>query len=253
MIDIVIPLGKGSQWENNELRYSLRSLEKFGRNVGKVFVVGEMPKFIKASARINGWSGQVFENTVTYIPHVDKYGHERNIMEKVLAACKDERVSDNFLFWNDDFFLTDFIDCENYPNYYHGTLEQRASERLKSDGYGISIRNTLDVFKDSNQIFFDIHCPIVYNKGQFLNSVPLLDWTKGNGYIIKSLYANTWFENSDIYFEMPDLKFNKVISKTEIRAKLEGRHIFSVADSGLFRDMKETIKELYPIPSQYEQ
>jgi len=39
-VDVVYPLSNGSHWDNNELRYSLRSLEKYALNLGRVFVVG---------------------------------------------------------------------------------------------------------------------------------------------------------------------------------------------------------------------
>lgn len=37
-MDILYVIGRGSKWENNELRYSLRSLEKNGINVGNIFI-----------------------------------------------------------------------------------------------------------------------------------------------------------------------------------------------------------------------
>ena len=44
--DVVYPIGQGSSWKNNELRFSLRSIEKYGINVGKLFIVGELPDFL---------------------------------------------------------------------------------------------------------------------------------------------------------------------------------------------------------------
>jgi hypothetical protein len=39
-------LGSGSKWQNNEIRYSIRSAEKYVGNLGRVFIVGEFPKFL---------------------------------------------------------------------------------------------------------------------------------------------------------------------------------------------------------------
>ena len=44
-MDIVYILGNGSKFNNEEIRYSLRSLEKFV-NFDRVFIVGECPKFL---------------------------------------------------------------------------------------------------------------------------------------------------------------------------------------------------------------
>ena len=46
MIDVFYVIGTGSKWQNNELRYSLRSLEMFGKNIKDVYIVGNKPYFI---------------------------------------------------------------------------------------------------------------------------------------------------------------------------------------------------------------
>ena len=46
MIDVVIPLGTGSRWQDNELRYCLRSIEKNLSGVNEVVIVGEKPKWL---------------------------------------------------------------------------------------------------------------------------------------------------------------------------------------------------------------
>ena len=45
-MDIVYIIGKGSKWNNQELKYSLRSIAKYGINIGKVFIVGYKPNFV---------------------------------------------------------------------------------------------------------------------------------------------------------------------------------------------------------------
>lgn len=45
-MDVLYILGSGSPFNNDELRYSLRSLEKNGVNVSRVIVVGENPGFL---------------------------------------------------------------------------------------------------------------------------------------------------------------------------------------------------------------
>ena len=45
-MDILYVVGRGSTWNNNELKYSLRSIAKNGINVDRVFIVGYIPDFI---------------------------------------------------------------------------------------------------------------------------------------------------------------------------------------------------------------
>ena len=45
-MDILYVIGKGSEWNNNELRFSLRSIAKYGKNIDRVFIVGYKPDFV---------------------------------------------------------------------------------------------------------------------------------------------------------------------------------------------------------------
>ena len=40
-MDVVYILGKGSVWKDNEIRYSLRSIEKHLTGFDRVFIVGQ--------------------------------------------------------------------------------------------------------------------------------------------------------------------------------------------------------------------
>lgn len=238
-MDVVCPLGNGSKWFDNELRYSLRSLEKFGHNVGNVFIVGECPDWV---------------TNVIHIPAKDGVGHERNIMNKLLAACNDERVSENFGLWNDDYFLTDYIDLDKYPRYQCGTLREKIDKRIRFDGYRMSMENTRDFLKDQNKftLFYDTHCPIIYNKQKFKELMNIVDWEKRNGYVIKSLYANYYPES---FRYMEDKKFTADTGILTMKQEIKDRHIFSIADGVMFsptKTMKVLLEELYPLPSKYE-
>ena len=45
--DLVIPLGMGSIWQDNEIRYCIRSFVKYFSQLGKIFIVGSHPDFLK--------------------------------------------------------------------------------------------------------------------------------------------------------------------------------------------------------------
>lgn len=240
MIDIVIPLGdgsNGSRWEDNELKYSLRSLEKYARNFGKVFIVGARPRF--------KWQN------LNHIPAKDRFGHERNIMEKFMIAANCPHVSDNFMMWNDDYFLRSEIDCAAYPNYYSSTIEHYMERRSRYDGYRISMENTARILKKQTlpRLMFDIHCPMIYNKQKFIEIMSRADWRVGNGYIVKSLYANSLRLEGE---EMSDLKLHGTFTVAQLEAKTAGRHIFSISDKTINRDLRDFLSNLYPEKSKYE-
>lgn len=103
-MDILYVLGKGSKWDNNELRYSLRSIEKFGKNIGKVYVVGYNPGFLS--------------DEVTFIDCQDKYNRKhKNILHCINYAINNSDIGDEFLYSSDDHFYIRETDFDNYPIY----------------------------------------------------------------------------------------------------------------------------------------
>lgn len=165
---------EGSKHRDFELRMSLRSIEKHLSNVDQVFIATEiLPDWI---------------DNVTQVHVKDQKNHvpDRNIAEKT-AQCP----SEDFLFMNDDHFLLQPYDAETFPYYHAGSLDEYCRRR-GLDGYGRRANNTLKHLKANNlpTLHFDCHYPIRYNLTKFKQHVMSLDWTKKDGYIIKSLYAN---------------------------------------------------------------
>lgn len=177
MIHIVYPLGKGSTWGNNELRYSLRSVEKHLKGYGEVWIIGEKPDWL---------------TNVIHVPISDpKIGiPDTNIMRKLMAFCGHD--VEKFLYMNDDHYLLRDIDAETFPYYYHGTIAEYVKKR-GHDGYGNRCENTQKSLESRNlpTKYFDIHYPMLMNKTDFMQQVvqhynPELR----HGMVIKSLYAN---------------------------------------------------------------
>jgi hypothetical protein len=179
MIDIVIPLGKGSVWDNNELRLSLRSIEKYLTGYRSIYIVGEYPEWLQNCIHVP-------------INDTEKIS-DKNIMHKIAAACLLHEVSETFIMFNDDHYLLSPYHAPGFPYYYHKNLTDYITQR-RGDIYAIRATNTLNHLKANNlpAKFFDCHTPILYNKQAFLGIVNSADWDNSRqGYIIKSLYANS--------------------------------------------------------------
>jgi len=86
-MNILIPLGDGSKWKNNELRYCLRGLEMYCRDLGQVIISGEKPDWIQ---------------NIIHVPCKDEHSPTLSIWNKTLAGSKE---TDEFLFCNDDYFF----------------------------------------------------------------------------------------------------------------------------------------------------
>lgn len=105
-MDILYIVGEGSKHDNAELRWSLRSLAKHGRNVARIHVAGCPPSWL---------SGDVEKLTV---PDVDLPGKKnRSIVNCVLEAVRSFGLKGDFVFACDDVFLTAPVDFDRYPLY----------------------------------------------------------------------------------------------------------------------------------------
>lgn len=239
MIDVVYVLGTGSVWQNNELRYSLRSVEKHLKNYSNIYIVGRDPRFAQG---------------ITVLPFEDKsiYNASKNIYEKIVQACACPGISENFLFMNDDFFLLKDIDAANVPFYYKSTLEEYTKRCLPGNTYRDTLNNAIDTLKKKKLPTknFDVHAPIVYNKGTFVDILSGCDWRRmPYGFAIKSMYCNTTGVDG---IEMDDCKINYPLTLQELKERIEIRPFFSIGDKGINKDLKTLLSELYPLPCRYE-
>ena len=112
LMDVVYVIGKGSNWRDNELRFSLRSITKNGSGIRNIFIVGERPDYIKNIIHIP--ASDIFD------PAVNADG---NIITKILTACGDKRLSENFLFINDDHLVLKPVNIADVPAFHKGSMD----------------------------------------------------------------------------------------------------------------------------------
>lgn len=238
MIDLCYILGKGSTWANNEIRYSLRSVEKHLSNFGRVFVIGEKPENIE---------------NIIHIPCGDKGEFkEVNIFYKVLRAAQEGDISENFLFFNDDHFLNKDQDVESFPNYNKGTLQDSINVKPYAvGGYMTPLRNCQHALKTKGyrEINFDHHSPIVYNKTNIRLLETKYDWSVPAGYILKSLYGNTFVLNP---YSSLDCKFSQPWTYQAYKDIVDTREVFSIGDGAINNDLIQLLEEKYPNKSRWE-
>jgi hypothetical protein len=233
MVDIIIPLNNRSQQKNIELRYCLRSIEKYLSGVGNIFIVGYCPE----------WATGVIHLPFEEDPR-NRF-RDRNIMLKMAAACKDERVSDNFLMVHDDHFLLSDYEVGAFPYYHMGPMNEGHGQ------YGETKQNTKSLLSFTESFNnYDCHCPILFNKQLFMRSVALADWSKWYGYCLKTLYCVMNGIEGEL---IDDIKIRMPLTAEEIRVSIASRKWFSIGDR-CFQPggMMDVLNELYQNKSKYE-
>lgn len=237
------PLGGGSPWLNNELRYSLRSVEKHLKGVRDVYIVGEKPSWLK---------------NVIHLPFVDALmWKEINIFRKILHVSEHSDISQNFLFMNDDHFILSDFDAQNFPFYYKNTLDDAIARKYGEGRYKRALVNTRDALmkRGYTRYNYDGHCPIIYNRQNIIKLSNMYDWNPDNvgpGYVGKSLYGNT-FEVKGEY--SVDCKIHMQMYPDEIFNVIKDKKFFSIGNAILQptpEDLTTVMEQLYPNKSKWE-
>ncbi len=240
--DVLIVLGRGSKWENNELRYCLRGLERHAKNMGRIFVIGQDPGFLNAEH-------------VTVVPR-DDFGKnkEHNIAEQISYAAAKLPLTENFLWVNDDFFFLQNTDISTYPYYNDGDLTEKWN-KAKAGGYRVALTQT-DAQLKAHELpnrNYEVHVPIMYARRGFAQPI-IQKFLKLSsrvpfGMTFRSIYCNCLGVKPGPQYT--DMKLGNVDTAEELRIKTAGRHCFSIGD-GLSDDAKGQLQSWFPSKSKYE-
>lgn len=242
--DVLYVLGTGSSWNNNEIRFSLRSIEKYGLNVGKIFIAGELPDFL---------SDQVIHIPCPdiYIPSVNADG---NIAHKVITACADSRLSENFLFINDDHILLKTIDLKQFPAFHKGDMNTFPESYWSQNYWRSRLKATRDTLnrKGLTAFHFDCHAPIILNKSRFPEVISQFKIGDGIGLTMKSLYGNSVYCTSSSVLTTEKKTIFTHYTGEQIDMLLQDCSFTSFNDAGLNFPLKKWLYERFPDPGPLE-
>jgi hypothetical protein len=235
-IDILIPLGPGSKWDNNELRYCLRSICANLTGWRRIYIVGEPVDWLQKTP------------VCRHVPHEqESVNKEARIARRVAWAFRNLPLSDRVLFMNDDHVILKPADARTYPNYYKASLERCAKVHPETSCYGKSLRATDAALKAARHPAhsYDIHTPIIYERNKFL---ALRDWWDRSaelecGYVVKSVYGNVHGIGGE---RRPDCLLGKPRTYAQIEQMLANKDVFSFNDSGLNADLKRWLADRFP-------
>lgn len=221
--------------ENEELRYSLRSLDENWRTVyRKVVFYGGRPKGITPDLHIK------IKQT-----GLNKWQKVRGM---IISACKDDRLTECFWLFNDDFFILKPI---VEPTQFNGELLSYAEAIERKNGklsaYTNMIRIADKKYKDNglDTYNYEIHKPMLINRAnalEVLEKYPDLP-------AFRSLYGNYWKIGGDCCH---DVKI-KVLDYKKI-ATIDEEWASVSTDDESFKngDVGEYVRNKFPNESRFE-
>lgn len=150
---IVIPVGPGDH--NEQLRYTMRCLDVNYPDHGEIWVIGYKPSWL---INVNHIAG----NPVVGRPHI-------NVYRNILIAAEHPDVPEEFIAFNDDFFITEPVD--EIPVCYKERLavqvERAARGRSRNSWWNQSLAFTLKCLRDhgyDDPLSYEIHQPLPVDK-----------------------------------------------------------------------------------------
>lgn len=235
-MDVIYFLGNESRWQDNELRYSLRSIEKNLEQPGRVWIIGHKPEWVR---------------NVRHIPFPDPYksNKDANLILKLIRVAVEPDLSDRFIAMSDDHYVLKPTSRSFFDTVYYqeklvpGTVfgQSKWSTRLK---------RTFDLFHKMGQkevYNCEGHIPYMLHKQRCLK---LLEYDFGHdiGYTVFTLYFNSFphtyarIDENVSYAQVDSLKpFD--LSKS--------RFVYN-NDLGLTPAFKQFLSQNFDAPSSFE-
>jgi hypothetical protein len=218
--------------KNEELRYSLRSIEKFYPDA-TVWVVGGKPdwyigNYIKSEQNSNRFS---------------------NVKNSLALACKNIKIPNDIVVMNDDFIFVREID--DIKHYYGGTLRDKVLQYRKHKASPAYVTQLVDLYRflkhrGKTMLDFELHVPMPVQKD-------LLIQVLGDEVMWRSNYGNR-FVSEDTLEQIEDVKVyeegNLQFKSYDYASK---RYPFlSTQDTSFDTVYNNLLKDLFPEPSKYE-
>ena len=236
--------------KNWDLRYSLRSVEKFCK-YRNIWFVGYKPTWAQ---------------NVKYIQTIQNKDKWKNSVLNYRKACESPQISENFILMNDDFFaLEPIIDWKENLNVCLGTLSQEV-EAYKDNpkkskwrwafDYAQELLDTLNCKTNWN---YESHLPIIINKENFLKmlSMPeIIEFQETN----KVLHKRSVYKNLFPDLDMPEpriIEDVKITLKFDLSQKWLHESWLSVFDdvtNNILRypKLNSFLIKNFPLKSKYE-
>jgi len=221
MKDILYVLGSGSKYNDLEIKYSLMTVQRFVKNVRRIYVIGDLPR-------------RPVDVDFQYIGAKD-VGKDKStcVRAKLVQFAKHETALNDFILMNDDFFFCREVDADAITPTASGTLEEHIASRAdKSSRYHMALVNTARTLKAMKLTTrsFETHVPMLMQRDRFLDLVGRVKWDLSPSPLFRSLYGNTFDVEAG---RLSDLKISEPVDEKEIRRRIGNRAVFSIGDGSL--------------------
>ena len=198
MNDLIYIPYKTTECGHNEIRITLRSIEKYVKNIRNLYIIGEDYGFYSDKVKLINDDFDVSNIKYPVVPVKSIY--------KFLRDNFDE-LTDDISIINDNCCFIDTVDLDTFPNYWKYPLENcgpytnKKYENMEIDTYFAS-----KLLAEGRYMNYETVFPLTINKEQLLNSEINVNYVisqSRNGILFKSYIMNLFDAGNE---ERPDDK-----------------------------------------------
>lgn len=256
MLDIVYPyIDPNSHFD--ELRYSLRSVEKHLQENARIWIVGELPEYLNPEK-------------VRHIPHTRNatihYTNCYDAVSKLELVLKHPEVGETFVLMYDDIYFLKPVQAEDMlPKYAMNRLADNNGPRTgATNTWTFLMMQTLKAIARhqgiENPYNCETHLPRFYSKGM-MQAVFDVYQPKANRYLTGSLYSNHFEPELQVLCKEDGVKggfygeetpCSFATTKQNILDVVKRKQFLNHNDAGLDLLLQTAIEFLFPERSRWE-
>jgi hypothetical protein len=250
MIDVYYPYFlREASWD--ELRYSLRSLQKNLKEEFRVFIVGDLPEYIDPKK-------------VTFIPHTRCEGMSENTVfdaiSKILIYLNHPDAGRKFIRMYDDIYLLDKVNLKEIGKFKAMYDSDYLPERTGT--WWLQLYRTIRIVKWKGYHGWntETHFPELFEREKMLWIISVYDALEKR-LLTSTLYYNVFFVNSKpvLYHDCKGIQFfnnedNEFYTSStgDLKKKCKGKLYLNHNDAGLNDNLKAFLMNSFPKKSRFE-
>lgn len=238
LTDIIIPLGNGSEYDNDELRILLRSIERNAKGLKRVIIASQYcPQWVDRE-----------QVTVLEIADALKHNKDGNLEYKVLQAIQRCDVR-RFTFCADDNVFVMPVTLSAIPKMHTGRGRQ---EGVSSNNWWARMARTFDFLASRGvDMPFDMesHAPQTFDGQRLLTAMNGVDYyQEGAGYNIMTLFRGVMGDTEAVFCG----DYKETASTEEQGGKLRYDRLFlGYTDAG-FAGCRRELFRMFNTKSKFE-
>lgn len=242
-IDLVYKIGINAEWdEYNELKYSIRSAVKYFSDLRNIVIVGNKPH----------WAS----DKIIHIPAKDPYTHNKdaNLINKMILACLDERISDEFINISDDQFFLSNVTYNDFKTNYIENNHYNCCSNGKMNRWEIRLNRTKQLLESKSLTYncYETHIPCLLNKNLYPKTLLQYDFGVDVGYCGNTLYFNSILDKPKVVTKNILTRITNKHNLDDLIKAVENSRFLNYTNKSINDDLKFYLLNKFNTKSIYE-